>query len=298
MNSHRKKAKYDVHCAMNILEKCTHTLANRISTIPVLRKLKLKHFKKFDGRTRVYLTLQCNLRCDYCVNQCFDRDETRISEYTLSGADAWISALNREGRNVVITGGEPTLHPDFIEIVNGIDRRLEVMVYTNFQWSESFLQRFLSQAERIPVFYGSYHPSSGDPRKFLHILKTLRRNGKLKGTLHAIDSARNRHALRYAVSVIETEGFEIKIDSDQSGMFPCSSKKFRKNVRCEKEIILVAPDGYRYPCVSKMVRRQYTLENIFTSPLGPEKISTVCSDYGYCAPCDGLGSVRFTALDT
>jgi MoaA/NifB/PqqE/SkfB family radical SAM enzyme len=271
-------------------------LRNRITKVQVLRNLALKHFKKFDGRMRCYLTLRCNLQCAYCVNQCFERTESRISEYSPADGDKWISAINREKRDVILTGGEPTLHPDFIEILNGIDQSLDVMVYTNFKWSESFLECFLSQAKRTPIFYGSYHPSSGDPRNFIRIIKTLRRNRRFRGSLHAIDSKQNDDLRMEALSRIESEGFEIKLDSDQSSLFECASRKFRKNVECLKQIILIAPDGYRYPCVSKMVRRRNTLENIFTAPPGPEKVSTLCSDYGYCAPCDGLGSVKFKLL--
>jgi len=279
-----------------MLNNYKETVKNRITKIRYLRNLTLKHFRRFDGRLRIYLTLQCNLRCVYCVNQCFEGTESRISEYSLSSAEKWISAINREKRHIVITGGEPTLHPEFIEILNGIDQRLEVMVYTNFKWSESFLERFLSQARRTPIFYGSYHPSSGDPRNFIHILKTLRRNGRFRGSLHAIDSKQNDVVLMKAVSRIESEGFGIKLDQDQSALFHCACRRFRKSVECIKQIILIAPDGYRYPCVSKMVRRKNTLENIFTEPLGPEKVSTICGDYGYCAPCDGIGSVKFNVL--
>jgi MoaA/NifB/PqqE/SkfB family radical SAM enzyme len=279
-----------------MFNKGTGALKNRIANIRLLRNLRLTHFKKFDGRLRAYLTLHCNLRCAYCVNRCFEGTESRISEYPLSSADEWISAINRQKRHVVFTGGEPTLHPEFIEILNGIDQNLEVTVYTNFQWSGSFLRRFLSRAGRTPVFYGSYHPSSGGPGNFLHVLKTLKDNGKFRGSLHAIDLSQDRHFLKEAVSIIESEGFGVKLDSDQSGLFDCSGRQFRKRVECLKQIILIAPDGYRYPCVSKMVRRQNTLENIFTEPVGPEKITTICGDYGYCAPCDGLGSVTFKLL--
>ena len=76
----------------------------------------------------VFLTLACNLRCSYCINAFapLDRKSPRMT-----GAD-WIAGLNRivsrPDLPVTLQGGEPSVHPDFIDIVNGIRPDLNIDV--------------------------------------------------------------------------------------------------------------------------------------------------------------------------
>lgn len=68
----------------------------------------------------------CNLQCKYCFEK--NRTEEFISAKKL------LDFLNIVGdmvEDVVITGGEPTLHPDFYEIVQGIAEKFPVIVTTN-----------------------------------------------------------------------------------------------------------------------------------------------------------------------
>lgn len=68
----------------------------------------------------------CNLRCRYCFEK--------------SGAEKFIAAkellnflniVEDMVEDVVITGGEPTLHPDFYEIVQGIAEKFPTVITTN-----------------------------------------------------------------------------------------------------------------------------------------------------------------------
>ena len=64
----------------------------------------------FSEIPRVFLTLRCNYKCSFCPYITEKRNE-------LSGGE-WIDLLQQyPGDEVIFTGGEPTLHADFIDIV-------------------------------------------------------------------------------------------------------------------------------------------------------------------------------------
>lgn len=255
-----------------------------------LRHLYLFHFKRFDGKVRIYLTLECNLSCHYCVNRFLGK----IKKYKLVSGTDWIKAINRERRDVAFTGGEPTLHPDFIEIINGIDPKLHVKVYTNFKWNNDFLKRYIKEIKRQVEFYGSYHPPSGRPEQFIKIVNELKKHNKFNGSIHAIRYRNQEKFLREVSKIFKKKSIDIEIDKDQYEVYDYCAKKFDKKVLCSKKVILIAPDGYRYQCVSKIVRGLYPLENFIKGHISSEKIESIC--FGYCAPCDGLGEVSFKEL--
>lgn len=42
-----------------------------------IRNIYFKFINKFDGYIRIYLTLECNLTCQYCVNQCHSKEKLK-----------------------------------------------------------------------------------------------------------------------------------------------------------------------------------------------------------------------------
>ncbi|MDO5845610.1 MAG: GTP 3',8-cyclase MoaA [Methanocorpusculum sp.] len=85
---------------------------------------------------RLVLTSACNLRCIYChhegeeVNGCVRADRS----YTMS-KDEIIEVLNALAplgiRTLKLTGGEPTLRPDLIDIIRAVPEGIEVSMTTN-----------------------------------------------------------------------------------------------------------------------------------------------------------------------
>jgi len=249
--------------------------------------------KKFDEWMRVYPTFECNLKCKYCVND-FCPDMDKKLTYELLPAKPWIKIINRTKRNVIFTGGEPFLHPEFMKIINGIDQSIAIKIYTNFTFDP---EQFIREVNRPVKFYGSYHPCSGDPKKFLTCINKLRKAGKFSGTIHAISWDKQADFLKEMVLLFKSHGWDLWLDEDQYELFESASQKFRKKANCKQNIILVAPDGTRYQCVSKMVRRVDARENLLNEPLKGTWVSCLCSDYGYCAPCDGLSETEIEVLE-
>ena len=259
----------------------------------ILKKIYKRKTRKFDGWMRVCPTFECTLKCKYCVND-FCPDMDKKLTYELLPAESWVRIINRTKRNVIFTGGEPFLHPEFIKIVNGIDQSIAIKIYTNFTFDP---EQFIREVNRPVEFYGSYHPCSGDPKKFLTCINKLREAGKFRGTIHAVLWGKQADFLKETISLFKSHGWHLWLDEDQYELFESASQKFRKKAICERNIILIAPDGTRYQCISNMVRRVGAQENLLNEPLKETWVSCLCSDYGYCAPCDGLGETKIKVLE-
>ena len=112
----------------------------------------------------VFLTFACNLKCSYCINY-FEKGS--FSNTHLSGKQ-WVKALNRitsrDDLPITIQGGEPTLHKDFIYMVNHIREDLNIDLLTNLQFDvDSFIEQVNPDRLKRNAPYASirvsYHPA-------------------------------------------------------------------------------------------------------------------------------------------
>jgi len=252
--------------------------------------LTYRNNARFDGKLRIYLTLACNLSCPYCVNE-----KTRgVSKGRKSvSAEAWAEAINREGRHVVFTGGEPFLFKDLPGLINRIDPFLSVSVYTNLSLD---LADQLRALEREVRFYASWHAHQRPDRDvFLRNARIILDNPRMTLTAHAIEAHENQSTLGADVDFFREHGLPIDVDVDQRDFEGCLRDTGR-DALCRKRIYLIDPEGDRYQCVSRLMRRDRKMENLFAHPLREDICVDLCPDYGLCAPCDGLGETCMGVL--
>src|SRR3989338_3733197 len=111
----------------------------------------------------VFLTLACNLKCEYCINY---YEKGKFKKGILNGQD-WLEGLNRiEPKSdipVTLQGGEPSLHPDFIFIIKNLRYDFNIDVLTNLQFNvEQFIKEVPASRLRRNAPYAnirvSYHP--------------------------------------------------------------------------------------------------------------------------------------------
>jgi MoaA/NifB/PqqE/SkfB family radical SAM enzyme len=109
-----------------------------------------------EGVVTWNINTTCNYRCSYCTQRFLD-DRKRW----LRDGPAFLKGFARLGGRweVKISGGEPFLHPNLLEIVGGL-RELGhgVSVVTNFSASRERLRAFLDAAgDSLRVFSASLH---------------------------------------------------------------------------------------------------------------------------------------------
>lgn len=96
------------------------------------------------------LTPDCNNRCPACFNIFEDNSAPLLSARDWQ---AILGAISPHAHRLKLTGGEPTLHPDFPAIVQAIaQRNIEFTVFTNGRWQDP--QHLLDCLAAIPRLTG------------------------------------------------------------------------------------------------------------------------------------------------
>ena len=111
-----------------------------LSLAKYLIRNKLRRRRRFPLALMLELTFRCNLSCDGCGRI---REYRDILDQMLS-IDECLAAVDEVGTPVVcITGGEPLLHPDIGQIVDGILAKKRFIYFsTNGLLLEDSLEKF------------------------------------------------------------------------------------------------------------------------------------------------------------
>lgn len=126
------------------------------------------------------ITNVCNRECGYC----FARDtraeygKTHIDNKTYEKA---LDYLQRSGiKQARLLGGEPTLHPEFIDIVKkALDRKLEIMLFSNGLMPGKILNFLADIPEgQLSVLLNTIHPDEADKQGILHQKKVMKKLGR------------------------------------------------------------------------------------------------------------------------
>ncbi len=127
----------------------------------------------------ILLTTRCNLSCRYCFAQ--EKLASARANMSMKNVQRVIDFLKRSNTPVFrVMGGEPTLHPQFNEIIQlAISAGMRVDVLSNATWSADTAALF----ERIPSKYLLFllnidHPDNYTPKQWAVIERNLDR---LKG---------------------------------------------------------------------------------------------------------------------
>ena len=216
---------------------------------------------------RVYLTLRCQMACWYCSN---GRD---LAQYDEIGGDAWLKRLEAFPANdVIFTGGEPTLHRDFESIVRGcVKAKRCPHVYTNLERAIPDSMDDLASSMRWRLSCHSQDEASA--------MEWVRRatDARARGFRLAVTTV---HCPDGVMGVLR--GHSIIVDTGQQ-----RPPYILPPVRCIINRVFLAPDGTRYHCVGKLVKK----DGAGVVP-DADGNSVICHSPERCAPCDSLASTR------
>jgi|SRR3989339_217516 len=248
----------------------------------------------------VFLTLDCNYRCSYCLNRF---GESSIPSKCLSGEE-WARGLNRinsrSGLPVTLQGGEPSLHQDFIYILNNLKPELAIDILTNLQFDpDEFISKVnparLRRDARYASIRVSFHPEVMDFWETLEKSLRLLRAGFSIG-IWAVEHPQSRRIIREAKALaldagidFRTKEFLGRYQERLYGTYKYEEACFKEEARevdCRSSELIIGPGGDVYRCHRDAYAGLNPLGNILEADFVVLDGYRSCDSFGYCNPCD------------
>ncbi|OPZ97537.1 MAG: Cyclic pyranopterin monophosphate synthase [Planctomycetes bacterium ADurb.Bin412] len=269
----------------------------------------------------VFLTMACPYRCSYCINE---HESPRKKEDILPGSE-WVRGLSRltnlerqEGAvPVTLQGGEPSVHPDFYEIINGLPERIPIDLLTNLSFDvERFIARVdparLKRQAPYASIRVSYHPGQVAFEELLVKTHRLMEAGfsiGIYGVLHPDQQehilAMQQRAVREGVDFRTKEflGFARGRLYGQYKYEDACTLSHTRQVRCRTSELLIGAGGNVYRCHHDLYEQGEPIGHILDPGFEMMNEPRPCRWYGHCNPCDikvktnRLQQFGYTAVD-
>lgn len=246
-----------------------------------------------------FLTFTCQLRCPYCINH---HGGDLVKGRRMPGKD-WIAGINRlslpPNTPVTLQGGEPTVHKDFIEIVNGVRPDVPLDVLTNFEMPLSFWDKIDPARLRRDAPYASirvsWHRGQHDLESLLYRVREAQRKGFHIG-IWTVDHPDYHGEVLQAKHIAEALGIDFRIKEFLGPWKGVNHGTFRyplavndpalRYCECRTSELLIAPDGLIYRCHSDLYANRLPVGHVLQAdnPLVGQWVP--CSVYGKCNSCD------------
>jgi len=234
-----------------------------------------------------FLTFSCNSKCPYCIT----RLDGLCHKENAKGVD-WVHLINSmevpEDVPITLQGGEPTLHPDFYEIVNNIKKEISLNLMTNLQFNiKKFTQKIKTdkfyRKAPFPSIRVSYHIGQIKREKIIYKVKEMTDMGYSIG-LYMLDHPKNQEEIRIVSEKCLKLGVDFRLkeyldrQSDKS-IFKYNIEKDLP-VKCKISDLIIGPDLCFYRCHYDL----YTGKNPI--PLRNQPDWILCNYPTRCNPCD------------
>lgn len=248
----------------------------------------------------VFLTFACSLNCSYCINRF---GELKSGQRSMSGEE-WSRGLNRiisrPDLPVTLQGGEPSLHPDFFTIMNGIRQELNIDLLTNLECDvENFMRQVPPERIARNAPYASirvsYHPEEMLIEELAAKVLILLAAGYsigIWGVEHPDFMAEIAKAHEYCTPLgidFRTKEFLGEHNGVLHGQYKypgACDRVVNKIVACRSTELLIGPCGDVYRCHGDLYAGRVAVGHILDPDL---KIGTdfmQCRNFGACNPCD------------
>jgi len=268
----------------------------------------------------VFLTMRCNLKCSFCLNHLSNRREPNKKKFNELSGKEWIRSLNRIVSRpevpVTFSGGEPYLHPDFIEIIKGLKPDLNIDILTNLHWGKKGIDRFIEEIDpaRInrnlpyPAIRVSYHPEQmGDGEDLVINAKRLQNAGFSIG-IYSVQypSPSQLESITQMQFLCRSEGIDFRVKDftgkyegvdDFGRPFSITYGNYSKypgsvfqpttqSCLCRTSELLIGPNGDVYKCHRDLYNGEFPIGNIKNPAFKVNYKFRECGKYGNCHPCD------------
>ena len=254
----------------------------------------------------------CNFSCPYC----WEMQRIRNGEFkpgSFIESSKWIEAWNRiKPESIEITGGEPFLQPQFVELLRGINDSIKFSLTTNLSYDiTEFVQSI--KPERFISITISYHPTSRVNFEFLSDkIKILMQHGFNPITITVVAWREQLYMLEEIKSKTEALGVRFYVNpyyTTQYDPFKYSTDELEylrqfvepeimdslvlsenKNriIACNAgaEYITVLPSGEVFRCMNDGLKRFNCLGNLFNNNFTLLNKYSLCHENESCERCD------------
>ena len=249
----------------------------------------------------VFLTLACNLKCSYCINRFNGHN---LSSKIISG-EQWIKGLNRINSHddlpITLEGGEPSLHPEFYYILNGIKPELKIDLLTNLKFNiDDFLDNVRPERFRRDAPYASirvsYHPEQMDLDKTINDTLRLFNAGFSIGIWAVMHPLYTRH-IHEAQEKCRKSGIDFRTKEflgEYKGRLygsykyagSCKESTPHNTVECKTSELIIGTDGNIYRCHSDLYGQRIPIGHLLDPLFQIDERFRTCENFGYCNPCD------------
>lgn len=247
-----------------------------------------------------FLTFACNLKCSYCINHF---EQGIITRKIISGK-RWIEGLNRivsrPDLPLTLQGGEPSLHPDFIYIINHLRKDLNIDILTNLQFDiDEFMDKVDPARVKRDAPYASirvsYHPETMDFEEVVKKIRHMLDRGYSVG-IWSVTHPKYEKVIKSAQAKCRDLGIDFRVkeflgehEEKLHGTYKyegACDKKFKKKVLCRTTELLMDSVGDVYRCHADLYAGVYSIGSVFDPEFQIDNKFRECDHFGHCNPCD------------
>jgi hypothetical protein len=199
---------------------------------------------------------------------------------------------------ITLQGGEPTLHPDFYKIVNGIKPELSIDLLTNGQFDiEKFIEKIDPQRLKRDAKYASirvsYHLETMELKHTVDTVLRLQDKGYSVG-IWCIDHPRNHFLVKAAQAIARQEGIDFRLKEFLgyyqgklygTYRYPEHMAGEVKSCECKPSEMLIAPDGGIHRCHRDLYEGYNPYKHILSNTVYLPIAHLPCKK-PRCNPCD------------
>lgn len=231
------------------------------------------------------LTPACNNHCPGCSN--VYAEQRAVAPLSFAQWRTLLENLRPHVRYVKLTGGEPTLHPDFLPIIAALEElMLPFVVFTNARWSQP--EVLLRTWHRAPGLHGllvslhgatapAHEAFSNVPVSFVETLANLQRAIRegIPCTISTVITRHNWHEVDALMELAQTLGAE--------------GVAFNRYIGAPRPELEPAPHQWQAAMRKILHAQQQGVPVKFGVPLTP------CMDQSAASPC--LAGEAFVTVD-
>lgn len=124
------------------------------------------------------ITSTCNRSCPYCFakNKLSSENKTETEHVSLENVQHYYDFLEKNNdKSLRILGGEPTQHPQFIEIIDmALERKFNINIFTNGIWNNNITDYFrTSKTKNINFLFNINEPGKQPEKELIAIKNSL-----------------------------------------------------------------------------------------------------------------------------